>query len=91
MYIGNEAYLGRLDSACLSYIAAIDTIMLTIGQDMSVRGCDFEKYGYVQWVERVGNHYVLAAVYVPPVSADFLMAYYTFNRNGQMEGVTLQQ
>ena len=91
LYIGNEGYLGRLDSACLSYIAAIDTIMLTIGQDMSVRGCDFEKYGYVQWVERVGNHYVLAAVYVPPVSADFLMAYYTFNRNGQMEGVTLQQ
>ena len=91
LYIGNEAYLGRLDSACLSYIAAIDTIMLAIGQDMSARGRDFEKYGYVQWVERVGNHYILAAAYVPPVPADFLMAYYTFNRNGQMEGVTLQQ
>lgn len=56
---------------------------------MSARGCDYGKYGYIQWVEQVGDHYVLAAVYNPPISADFLIAYYTFDNKGRMEGVTL--
>ena len=89
VYIGNEAYLGRLELSNLSHIAGIDTIMLAIGRDMSARGCDYGKYGYIQWVEQVGNHYVLAAVYNPPISADFLIAYYTFDNKGRMEGVTL--
>lgn len=90
VYIGNE-YLGCLDQACLSHITEIDTIMEAIGQDLAARGRDFDKYGCIQWVEQVGDHYVLAVIYDPPVSADFLWAFYTFDRNGRMEGVTLYQ
>jgi len=89
VYIGNEN-LGPLDRACLNHITEIDTIMEAIGRDLSARGRDFGKYGYIEWVEQVGDHYVLAVIYDPPVSADFLWAFYTFDRNGRMEGVTLQ-
>lgn len=91
VYIGNEEYLGRLDLAYLSHIAEIDTIMEAIGRDLSARGRDFGKYGYIQWVEQVGDHYVLAVIYDPPIPADFLRAYYTIDRKGRMEGVTLHQ
>ena len=91
VYVGNEEYLGRLDLAYLNHIAEIDTIMEAIGRDLLARGCDFGKYGYIQRVEQVGDHYVLAVIYDPPVPADFLWAYYTFDRNGRKEGVTLQQ
>ena len=91
VYVGNDEYLGRLDLTYLSHIAEIDTIMEAIGRDLSARGCDFGKYGYIQWVEQVGDHYVVAVIYDPPIPADFLRAYYTFDRNGRMEGVTLYQ
>ena len=91
VYVGNEKYLGRLDLAYLIHIAEIDTIMEAIGRDLSALGCDFGKYGYIQWVEQVGDRYVLAVIYNPPIPADFLRAYYTFDRNGRKEGVTLEQ
>ena len=91
VYVGNEEYLGRLDLAYLNHIAEIDTIMEAIGRDLLARGCDFGKYGYIQWEEQVGDHYVLAVIYDPPIPADFLRAYYTFDRKGRMEGVTLFQ
>lgn len=57
---------------------------------MSTRGRDFSKYGGIRWAEQVGNRYVLAVVYRPPVRADDLILYYTFDRNGRIEGVTLE-
>ena len=91
VYVGNEEYLGRLDPTYLSYIPEIDTMMVAIRLDLSRRGRNFEKYGYIQWAEQVDNHYVLAVVYDPPVPADFLTAYYTFDRYGRIEGVSLWQ
>ena len=66
-------------------------MMATIERDMSARGRDFGKYGYIQWVEKIGDQYVVAAIYNPPVPADILRAYYTFDRKGKKKGVTLEQ
>lgn len=91
VYIGNVKYLGRLDPIYLNRINGIDTMMAAIDRDMSVRGRNFGKYGYIQWVEQVGDRYVIAVVYNPPIPADFFCAYYTLDSKGQVEGVTLHQ
>ena len=57
---------------------------------MSARGRDFSKYGGIRWGEQVDNRYVLAVVYRPPVHADALILYYTFDHNGRIEGVTFE-
>ena len=79
-----------LDRKDLSHIAGVDKMLDAISQDMSARGRDFAKYGGICWVEQVGDRYVLAVVYNTSVPADALTAYYTFDRNGRMEGVTLE-
>jgi hypothetical protein len=91
LYVGNKKYLGKLDQTYLSYVAEIDTMMSIIERDMSARGCNFRKYGYIQWVEQIGDHYVIAVIYNPPIHADFLRAYYTFDRKGKKKGVALEQ
>ena len=57
VYVGNEEYLGRLDPSYLSYIPEIDTMTIAIRRDLSRRGRNFEKYGYIQWAEQVDEHY----------------------------------
>ena len=91
VYIGNVKYLGRLDPIYLNRIDGIDTMMAAIERDMSARGSNFGKYGYIQWVEQVGDRFVIAVVYNPPIPADFFCAYYTLDSKGQVEGVTLHQ
>lgn len=91
LYVGNKKYLGKLDQTYLSYVAEIDTMMSIIERDMSARGCNFGKYGYIQWVEQIGDYYVIAVIYNPPIHADFLRAYYTFDRKGKKKGVALEQ
>ena len=91
VYIGNVKYLGRLEPIYLNRIDGIDTMMAAIERDMSARGRNFGKYGYIQWVEQVGDRYVIAVVYNPPIPADFFCAYYTLDSKGQVEGVTLHQ
>lgn len=91
VYIGNVKYLGRLDPIYLNRIDGIDMMMAAIEQDMSARGRNFGKYGYIQWVEQVDDRYVIAVVYNPPIPADFFCAYYTLDSKGQVEGVTLHQ
>lgn len=91
VYIANEEYMGRLDPIYLNRIDGIDTMMAAIERDMSARGSNFGKYGYIQWVEQVGDRYVIAEVYNPPIPADFFCAYYTLDSKGQVEGVTLHQ
>ncbi len=91
VYIGNVKYLGRLEPIYLNRIDGIDTMMAVIERDMSARGRNFGKYGYIQWVEQVGDRYVIAVVYNPPIPADFFCAYYTLDSKGQVEGVTLHQ
>lgn len=91
VYIANEEYMGRLDPIYLNRIDGIDTMMAAIERDMSARGSNFGKYGYIQWVEQVGDRYVIAVVYNPPIPADFICAYYTLDSKGQVEGVTLHQ
>ncbi len=91
VYIGNVKYLGRLDPIYLNRIDGIDMMMAAIEQDMSARGRNFGKYGFIQWVEQVGDRYVIAVVYNPPIPADFFCAYYTLDSKGQVEGVTLHQ
>lgn len=91
VYIGNVKYLGRLEPIYLNRIDGIDTMMAAIERDMSARGSNFGKYGYIQWVEQVGDRYVIAVVYNPPIPADFFCAYYTLDSKGQVEGVTLHQ
>lgn len=91
VYIGNVKYLGRLDPKYLNRIDGIDTMMAAIERDMSERGRNFEKYGYIQWVEQVDDRYVVAVVYYPPIPADFFCAYYTLNSKGKVEGVSLHQ
>ncbi len=91
VYVGNEEYLGRLDQKYLSNFAGIGTVLAAIEHDMSARGRNYEKYGYIQWVEQVGDDYVVAAIYNPPVPADFLRAYYTIDRKGNIKGVTINQ
>ena len=90
LYVGTEPYLGWIDRAYLSHIPSINTMIAEITRDLSARGRDFAKYGGIRWAEQVGNRYVLAVVYRPPVRADALIIYYTFNRNGRIEGVTLE-
>ena len=65
--------------------------MSAIKCDMIARGYDYEKYGYIQWVEQVGDYYVLAVIYNPPIPADFLYVYYTLDDKGQIKGVYLEQ
>ena len=91
VYIANEEYMGRLEPIYLNRIDGIDTMMAAIERDMSARGRNFGKYGYIQWVEQVGDRYVIAVVYNPPIPADFFCAYYTLDSKGQVEGVTLHQ
>lgn len=91
VYIGNVKYLGRLEPIYLNRIDGIDTMMAAIERDMSARGRNFGKYGYIQWVEQVDDRYVIAVVYNPPIPADFFCAYYTLDSKGQVEGVTLHQ
>lgn len=91
VYIGNVKYLGRLEPIYMNRIDGIDTMMAAIERDMSARGRNFGKYGYIQWVEQVGDRYVIAVVYNPPIPADFFCAYYTLDSKGQVEGVTLHQ
>lgn len=91
VYIGNVKYLGRLEPIYLNRIDGIDTMMAAIERDMSARGSNFGKYGCIQWVEQVGDRYVIAVVYNPPIPADFFCAYYTLDSKGQVEGVTLHQ
>ena len=91
VYIGNVKYLGRLDPIYLNRIDGIDTMMAAIDRDMSARGRNFGKYGYIKWVEQVDDRYVIAVVYNPPISADFFCAYYTLDSKGKVEGVTLHQ
>ena len=91
VYIANEEYMGRLEPIYLNRIDGIDTMMAAIERDMSARGSNFGKYGYIQWVEQVGDRYVIAVVYNPPIPADFFCAYYTLDSKGQVEGVTLHQ
>lgn len=79
-----------LDRKNLSHIAGVDKMLDAISQDMSARGRDFAKYGGIRWAEKLGDRYVLAVEYNPPVDADALILYYTFDRNGRMEGVTLE-
>lgn len=90
LYVGTEPYLGWIDRAYLSHIPGIDVMIAEIVRDLSTRGRDFSKYGGIRWAEQVGNRYVLAVVYRPPVRADDLILYYTFDRNGRIEGVTLE-
>lgn len=91
VYIANEEYMGRLEPIYLNRIDGIDTMMAAIERDMSARGSNFGKYGYIQWVEQVDDRYVIAVVYNPPIPADFFCAYYTLDSKGQVEGVTLHQ
>lgn len=91
VYIANEEYMGRLDPIYLNRIDGTDTMMAAIERDMSARGRNFGKYGYIQWVEQVDDRYVIAVVYNPPIPADFFCAYYTLDSKGQVEGVTLHQ
>ena len=90
LYVGTERYLGWIDRVYLSHIPGINTMIAEITRDLSARGRDFAKYGGIRWAEQVGDRYVLAVVYNPPVCADALIAYYTFDRNGRKEGVTLE-
>lgn len=91
LFVGNSEYQGKLDLKYLSHIAEIDTMMAAIKQNMTTRGYDYEKYGYLQWVEQVGNQYVLAVIYNPPIPADLLRAYYTLDVKGEIKGVYLEQ
>lgn len=91
LYVGNREYLGRLEPKYLIHIAEIDMLMSAIKCDMIARGYDYEKYGYIQWVEQVGDYYVLAVIYNPPIPADFLYVYYTLDDKGQIKGVYLEQ
>ena len=90
LYVGTEPYLGWIDRAYLSHIPGINTMIAEITRDLSARGRDFAKYGGIRWAEKLGDRYVLAVVYNPPVNADALILYYTFDRNGRIEGVTLE-
>lgn len=84
----SNQHLGREN---LNHIDQIDTMMATIARDLSARGRDYAKYGSICWAEQVGDHYVLAVIYNAPIDADDLHAYYTFDRNGRLEGVALRQ
>ena len=79
-----------LDRAYMSQIPNINTMIAAITRDLSTRGRDYSKYGGIRWAEKLGDRYVLAVVYNPPVDADALILYYTFDRNGRIEGVTLE-
>ena len=91
LYIAPEKQNGRLGRENLSHIEQIDTMIATIARDLSARGRDYAKYGSIRWAEQVSDHYVLAVMYNAPIYADFLHAYYTFDRNGRLEGVALRQ
>ena len=90
LYVGTERYLGWIDRSYLSHIPVINMMMAEITRDLSARGRDFAKYGGIRWAEQVGDRYVLAVVYRPPVHADALILYYTFDHNGRIEGVTFE-
>ena len=90
LYAETTQYLGWIDRAYMSQIPNINTMIAAITRDLSTRGRDFAKYGGIRWTEKLGDRYVLAVVFNPPVNADALILYYTFDRNGPIEGVTLE-
>ena len=87
-YVGHrDEWEGRLTSEALNHFSGMDKMLAAVNQDMTERGRNFLKYGFVNWVERVGKYYVLSVRYFGPVSADHLHLYYTFDKSGTLIGI----
>jgi hypothetical protein len=87
-YVGHwDEWEGRLTSEALNHFSGIDKMLAAVNQDMTERGRNFPKYGFVNWIERVEEYYVLSVYYFGPVRADHLRLYYTFDKSGSLIGI----
>ena len=76
-----------MTSEALNNFFGMDKMLAAVNQDMTGRGRNFLKYGFVNWVERVGKYHVLSVRYFGPVRADHLRLYYTFDKSGTLIGI----
>ena len=71
----------------LSLFPGADTLVNAIERDMRAIGRDFRKNGVIMWIEKVKGCYVIAARYESPTPIYGMVAYYTFDRKGQISSV----
>ena len=88
LYVGcRDEWEGHLSSEALNRFSGMDKMLTAVDQDMAERGRNFQKYGFVNWVERVGQCHVLSVRYFGPVETDDLRIYYTFDASGALVGI----
>lgn len=50
----------------------------------------FSKYGEIEWVEQVGDHYVVAVSYKTSTFVENMNAHYTFDKSAVFEGIYIE-
>ena len=88
LYVGKEDYWSRfvrMDD--LRHIPQMETMMNYVKKDMASRGRDFSKYGKIEWVEQVGDHYVVSVSYKTSTFVENMNAHYTFDKSAVFEGI----
>lgn len=85
--VATDDDVAGLSNEDLSLFPGADTLVNAIERDMRAIGRDFRKYGTIMWIEKIKGCYVIAASYESPTPIYGMVAYYTFDRKGQISGV----
>jgi hypothetical protein len=85
--VATDDDVAGLSNEDLSLFPGADTLVNAIERDMRAIGRDFRKYGTIMWIEKIKGCYVIAAGYESPTPIYGMVAYYTFDRKGQISGV----
>lgn len=85
--VATDDDVAGLSNEDLSLFPCADTLVNAIERDMRAIGRDFRKYGTIMWIEKIKGCYVIAASYESPTPIYGMVAYYTFDRKGQISGV----
>jgi hypothetical protein len=85
--VATDDDVAGLSNEDLSLFPGADTLVNAIERDMRAIGRDFRKNGTIMWIEKIKGCYVIAASYESPTPIYGMVAYYTFDRKGQISGV----
>ena len=90
LFTGAEnLFCGDLPERHLQKVPHIKKMLSYIHDDMSRRGRDFKKYGKLISLEVVDKYYVIHIWYCPNIDYYKMWAAYTFDRNGDFEGIDI--
>ena len=90
LFTGSEnLFSGDLPENQLQKVPHIKKMLSYIHDDMSRRGRNFQKYGKLISLEVLDKHYVIHIWYYPSIDYYKMWAAYTFDREGNFEGIDI--